>query len=589
MGMTGTSWGTSSERELEQLAAEPARPLFPLLDHADAMIPFVVVLAFLPALYAVANRTLTEPGACLGLAGLKCLASRRSSGFVRPSFVVSPGESNLEQSLRPGRPFRFEHPLMIWLTALAMKVFGIGNIAGLVAAAYLCTAGLLIASYILAKRLGGERLGLITVLLLAFNPQVLQGAQEPVPQSAANLFALLSLAGLVVHWQKSSAFVSYPLLLAGIALGVCLLAGGPVAIAVMLIVVVYVLCWKLEAWQRGRSGIVWDRSQSCCKTALRSTLVLAATAFAFGGWAVLLPASRFGVDFWSEWLAGPGTMSVAFEPEPTRASFSAAFGKINRLAVPVLSLALLGLTAIVRDLWRADEDPGKRHRGLLLVWGAVALFAWLLFSRPGPGNFPMLEVWETLLTIPLVIAAALGLIEIAERRIGFLPSLSVGILALADAALWGCLRLENAHAGSQPADSANIGGWGMAIVVSLALAAAGMALAAFAWSDEKRRPECAFRCAGVDYRDQLPVGGVRRPPDEYWRSRARRRAGWAGAVESCRPLDFCRPGDTGKAHHVATAGTARLRSGEPLAAGRDELCRIVGKRHAIVRLGRDAR
>ncbi|HEY2252426.1 MAG TPA: phospholipid carrier-dependent glycosyltransferase [Planctomycetaceae bacterium] len=505
MSTTGTS-SERDDRELERLAAEPARPLFPLLNQADAMIPFVVVLAFLPALYAVTNRTLTEAGAELALAGIRCQAIADPLELFDPSsHVTSSGPLNevslqtgpslqIGPSLQTGQPFRYQPPLMVWLTGLAMKGFGIGNVAGLVGAAYLCTAGLLVASYVLARRMGGEPLGLVTVVLLAFNPLILQGAQEPVPQSPANLFALLALAGVLVHWQKSSAFVSYPLLLAGIALGICLLAGGPAALAVLLIVLVYVPIWKLaawkfEAWQHDRSGVVWDRSQTCRRTALRSTLVLAATAFAFGGWTVLLPASRHGGDFWTEWLTGGATAAVASEPGPARTWVSAAFWEMNRLAVPVFALALLGLATIVRDLWRAQEDPAKRHRGILLAWVAIALFAWLLLGGPASHGAPHIKVWETLLTIPLIIAAALGAIEIAERRIGFLWSLSVGFLALADAAVWGRQGLDGDRPESalDAFSSAESWGWGRGVVAPLVVVAIGTALAAFAGASEKRR------------------------------------------------------------------------------------------------------
>jgi 4-amino-4-deoxy-L-arabinose transferase-like glycosyltransferase len=54
-----------------------------------------------------------------------------------------------------------------WLTALALWLFGVGHSAGHVASAYLCTAGLIMSTYLLARRLGGERLGLLSALLLA--------------------------------------------------------------------------------------------------------------------------------------------------------------------------------------------------------------------------------------------------------------------------------------------------------------------------------------------------------------------------------------------------------------------------------------
>ena len=243
---------------LRRLAREPARPLFPLLAKAEAMVPLVVVFAFLPALYAVENRTLSETGAWEGLIGLRCFAAANFSDLVDPAVLA------------PGNPLRYEPPLASWLTALSMTAFGVRQAAGLVAPAYLCTAGLIVAGYILGRRLGGEALGLVTAMLLAFNPQVLAGAQEPVPQSAGCLFAVLALAGAVAHWQKSSAVMSYQLLLGGIALGLCLLTAGPMAAAIVVIILIYAVWWKLDARFRNHAEITRDRSQFHRRTAFRS-------------------------------------------------------------------------------------------------------------------------------------------------------------------------------------------------------------------------------------------------------------------------------------------------------------------------------
>src|SRR5262249_55850443 len=230
--------GTLDDTSIGKLAEEPARPLFPLLGRAEAMVPLVVVLAFLPALYAVDHRTLSDAGAWEGLSGLRCLTAGNLTEFVDPAA----GDAE--------HPYPFQPPLMSWLNALGMKLIGAERAMALVASAYLCTAFLIVAGYVLGRRIGAEQLGLVAVFLLAMNPQILAGAQEPVPQSVACLLALLCLAAVVAHWQKSSGVISYQLLLGGLALGLCLLAGGPLAVAVVLIVVAYVACWKLEAWLR---------------------------------------------------------------------------------------------------------------------------------------------------------------------------------------------------------------------------------------------------------------------------------------------------------------------------------------------------
>src|SRR5260370_40552647 len=83
---------------LGRLAREPARPLFPLLAQAEAMVPLVVVVAFLPALYAVENRTLSEAGAWQGLIGLRLFESPSVSNIVDPGVLAA------------ANPFRYAPP-----------------------------------------------------------------------------------------------------------------------------------------------------------------------------------------------------------------------------------------------------------------------------------------------------------------------------------------------------------------------------------------------------------------------------------------------------------------------------------------------
>src|SRR5258708_13075724 len=93
---------------LRELAEGPELPLVPLLRQAEAMVPLVIVLAFLPALYAVEYRTLSEAGARAGLVSLRCLTAENLSNFVDPAVIDS------------AYPDDFQPPLMSWLTALGM-------------------------------------------------------------------------------------------------------------------------------------------------------------------------------------------------------------------------------------------------------------------------------------------------------------------------------------------------------------------------------------------------------------------------------------------------------------------------------------
>jgi 4-amino-4-deoxy-L-arabinose transferase-like glycosyltransferase len=464
------------DRELEQLAAEPSRPLFPLFSAAEAMYPLVVVLAFLPALYAVVHSHLTDSGALQGLAGLRILASGEIGAGDAPA--------EFERLDRQ----RFQPPLMNWLTAAGLKSLGIGSAAGLAASSYLCTVGLLLAAYALGRRLGGEKLGLMAVLLLAFHPLILEGAQQPTPQSATALFALLTLAGVVTHWQKSSSITSYQLLLAGISLGLCLLAGGPVALVLFGIMATYILVWKIETrWRKTRSGTVWDRSQFSRRTAIRSATVLAATAFALAGWQVLLFSSRFGAEFWMQWLVPAGDRASALIPDGKLSRLSAAWLKINLLAVPIWGLTCVGLFAVLRDVWHGHEDPARRHRLILFPWIVIALGAWVCEGGLNSADDPSLNTWAALLVIPLVMAAALGLIEIAERRVGFTTAVVAGLFTLVDMAIFAGRSPDVPAGDTGLAAGLSRAAIGNSSVITLSALLAGLGIARFASASEPRR------------------------------------------------------------------------------------------------------
>jgi 4-amino-4-deoxy-L-arabinose transferase-like glycosyltransferase len=459
--------------EIGQLAAEPERPLFPLLARAEAMIPLVVVLAFLPPLYAVRHRTLTATGAWEGLLSQRYLA------------VANLADAVDSAQLAPHNPLRFQPPLMNWLTALSRRLFGVGNAMAIVAPAYLCTAGLIVAGYVLARRIGGEPLGLVAAALLAFNPLILDGAQEAVPQSLVCLLAVLSLAGIAAHWQESADVVSYPLLLGGLSLGLCLLAGGPVALAVVVILLVYALLWKVFAWLQVRRRGSRERSPFHRRPAIRSIAMLAATAFAVGGWYPLLMSARYGRDFWVGWWTTGGAR--ALEGAPWTALFLEGAWELNRLALPVFGLALVGLIGIIRDLYRAEQDPTRQHRGLLVVWIAAALATWIFAAGPARTETAGARTWEAFLAVPVVIAAAMGLLDIAERRISFLLSLAFGLLAVGGAAL-----MAGQYWKGPPGDEEMLELWGLNVslpnLATLAiLAGGGMILARFALGRDRRQ------------------------------------------------------------------------------------------------------
>jgi hypothetical protein len=412
------------DRWLEKLTVDPQQPLIPVLRHADAMGAWVIVCAFLPTLYAVANRTLTEAGARQGLVSLQCLSAGNVSEFIDPTTTVSPAALG------------FQPMFMSWLTALSLRLFGVGNSVGHVASAYLCTAGLIMATYALARRLGGERLGLLSALLLAFNPHVLKLAQEPVSQSAAALFAVLAMTGTVAHWQKSSAQASVRLLFGGIALGLCLLAGGPVAVAVVAILLLHAALWRFGGWQRPPSQSTFEFPARGRRTAVRSVLILAATGFAVGGWRCLLMGSRYGADFWLTWLGGASS-GAPFAAARGEGGWLTLVEASNALILPLAVLAIVGIAKLFWEQSHPDDDFVRRHRGLLLIWLAVAgiLWAWRGSSHLEIGSVG--EFWRIVFIVPLTIAAAAGVVAIIDRQISTAVVFAIGAATLVDVICFG--------------------------------------------------------------------------------------------------------------------------------------------------------
>src|SRR5262249_24900227 len=122
---------------------------------------------------------------------------------------------------------------------------------------------------------------------------------------------------------------------------------------------------------------------------------------------------------------------------------------------------------------------------ILFPWIGVAVCGCYLagsFRQPGE---PTAMLWEAFLAVPLVIAAALGFIEIADRRIGCEMALAAGLLALANGTF---VTAWTAPEGSEfvEAGPASLA-FEHPLIVVVVLGVLGLALARVARRDETRR------------------------------------------------------------------------------------------------------
>ncbi|HVW02248.1 MAG TPA: hypothetical protein VHB77_17985, partial [Planctomycetaceae bacterium] len=416
------TWPTD-ERRLLSLAAHPATAVFPIFRYAAAMTPLVVLLALLPPLWAVQTAGISDPAALWGMRALEVSSAQSVEG------LLDPGRG------RRDVPFRFQPPLMTWLTAATLAGARTVGEDGLWVAAWICTAGLIGAVFLLARRFGGPELALVVTVLSASHPQILSLAQAPFPHALSLCLMLLAATALLAHLELGASAVTKWMLGAGMALAGGLLAGGPVAAVVWCLLSLYLLI-LLTPWGRSRAHDVGLDFERALGNAWRPILLLGATAFAFGGWWELMMASDYGLEFWSDWLAvlpiGPWG---AIESEPRVTPIGPLASSMCTLMPFLLGFLLLGIWRMLREVASGATAAARQHGLFIFLWAACGLVLWkMAANHPSTGVGTRL-LWQNFVLLPFTLCAALGVLDIAERRVGLGVALAA-FLVTGASVLW---------------------------------------------------------------------------------------------------------------------------------------------------------
>lgn len=469
----------ADDAKLVQLAAHPSGEIFSVMDRADAFTPLVVLLAMLPGLLALQHHPLEDAGALWGLKSLDVLTASSIQDIVDPP------------TAGPAAALQWSPPLGSWLTAVVMWSLGASRPLSLVLVSAVSTAGVVLVSFFLWRRLGGARLAFWTVLLLAGHRILLSEAADPAPHALACFWGLVTFWGFLTHCEESSGVMSLHLLGAGVALGLCLLAGGSLALVVAATLLVYVIVtvsWPAPSEperQRRVSGTGWSGASDAVPHTraaavsqretpravwprIGSLLVLMLTAFAVGGWWLLMMLSRYGWDFGWGWLSGAAKEGAA----TAIPSVGPAVGTWARLASGAADrlLTMLGILWVfpLFGLWRAVRerftvaDP-KRRRLLqcLLAWTGCAVLGWLVELKPSGGNGLLPTTLQSFLLLPCLALTAFVVDEVARRRVTVWMS-----SGLALAALFGTFPLT----GPTTLNPAALTGWTALAVVAIGAA-----------------------------------------------------------------------------------------------------------------------
>jgi len=409
------------DAKLEQLAARRPKDLFPILERSASLSPLLVVLTFLPGLIALQSASIDELDAQWRLKSLEISTASSVIDVVDPSGI---SQTDL----------RWQPPLGSWIAAGAVHLPGPVGSHGLELVDYLSAASLVPASFLLAARLFGRRIGFITAVLVALHTTFLEQHQNATPHGLAILTEMGAFWGFLGHLRHGEDLVSIDLLVGGISLGLCLLAGGPLAFVVVAALLVLVVGHfepppdprRATTVRRGHLWSGWP--------AFRSLGVLVATAFAAGGWWELMMLYSYGGQFLTGWLWGMRASPSNMADAPLRFA-SGAFElrllhEFFAMARVLSGLTLLGLWTIGRGVF--STAPGDRRASFrfLAAWFGCAFVLFAVGLRdPAPGSL-YLNMWRLFLMSACTACSALALDEIGRRRIG-LPlfvSVTVGTL-----------------------------------------------------------------------------------------------------------------------------------------------------------------
>lgn len=397
----------ADDTQLVELSAEPAQKLFPALDRKHAFNPLLATLVVLTGLYALEHRTLSDADALWGLRSLNVLAASTPQDVVIPAGVG------------PDDALRFQPPLGTWLSAAAMLLVGsAGPLSPVLvsAGAMLGVAGMMA---LLCSQTSRPVLRFWVVLILAFHAPFLAQVQDPAPHALAIFFSLGTFWGYLNHVHAGTAVVSMRLLVAGVSLGLCLLAGGPLALLVLLVLLVYTLglvghSRRARNRQAGRKTEVWVGWP-----ALQSLALLSVTGFAVGGWWFLMMYSRFGNTFLHGWLTGSSHQNVAalqLEQPPSLLSLSTAATQIVGVLGVYWSLSLFGLLRACRNVYDGSDESRRQWLLFVTVWLLCAFLVFPSYVRHPAVDPGMVTLWQLFMLLPAILMAGYALEEITLRR-----------------------------------------------------------------------------------------------------------------------------------------------------------------------------
>ncbi|MFO0952100.1 MAG: glycosyltransferase family 39 protein [Isosphaeraceae bacterium] len=393
---------------LDAPGAQP-RPLLRPVPRSAMFFPLAVIVAVLPGLYALNSWDLTPPGPWWGLRGLAIL-----EGQVVDQSAAAGTLPALEAWAY--RTVASQPPLYAWLEALGLALSPERNPLATVLPSYIAGVVVVLLVYLHGRLWRGPGTGLVAAVLTGFSRDLLVQTQQATPTTLALAGALGALLGYAMMLRRGNGAAPdrlRPLVcpsLAGLALGVSLMAVGLFGLMVVPVVILH------QLYLRGGNGSGrLERAQALgLRRRVGALLGCPSVRAALVG---VLSAAAVAGPWYVSTLRSHGWEGLAalLTPFGTAAAGRARLGLLDwavRLAPAALPLGLFGAARAAREALTDDrDDPGAVGGAFWALWlGSAALLpaCW-------PGGPRLLG--GLFLLVPVNLLAAQVICDLAQRRI----------------------------------------------------------------------------------------------------------------------------------------------------------------------------
>jgi 4-amino-4-deoxy-L-arabinose transferase-like glycosyltransferase len=422
-GIAGKDFAAVDDADVISMSTDATVPLLPVLERSRALRPLIVVLAVLPGFVALERHGLDDFSSVWALRAL----SSFQSGTVGD--LIDPGETGRTAALAS------QPPLATWLTALVLAVVGPINMHAPLIVPLLATAGCVWWTFRLFGEVAGPRRGFWAAVLAASNGTLLLLATNTAPTALALFLALAAFDAWMRHFRQRKGNISVWLLLSGTAVGLELLAGGPIAIAVFAVLILKPILDRVFPAAPPQQRRYGRHAGKAPRLAVALGVVLL-TALAIGGWWIMQAAAA-DPAFWRDWLNGyeAPTLAVAGTATQAAQSFPPGVARAVRVCVvvgPILPLCIYGLFLLVlrraASRERATAFPAGRESGksgrqessespaLLVSWLIVAAGYHALEPGWEAGLGTGRTLADSFLVIPAIGLAAYAVDAILQRQ-----------------------------------------------------------------------------------------------------------------------------------------------------------------------------